>query len=154
MWSATNPHAATWHACDAPWTGMCARTFLNADTSHWSSQGLRPECLLHIQGLHLHCGLPGSYTPFPYLCSSLLFSATPQTSPCTLFFLLFLLVRIRAFRYIRPTSAIADDLTKRSSPTFADILLSSIFSFRSPAHPFLPILSTLAFQRSMLETIF
>lgn len=34
--------------------------------AHGSGQGLRRECLLHIQGLHLHCGLGGKlYTPPP-----------------------------------------------------------------------------------------
>ena len=77
-----------------------ARTFLNADTRHWPSQGLRRECLLHIQGLHLHCGLLESCTPFPRnlsLSRPLLLSLC-ATTPWSLVFFLFLLARVRALR--------------------------------------------------------
>lgn len=63
----TIPHDVDGTRSDALPASVCvARTFLNADTSRWSSQGLRRECLLHIQGLHLHCGLLESCTPFPF----------------------------------------------------------------------------------------
>ena len=103
------------------------RSFLSADTSHWSSQGLRRECLLHIQGLHLHCGLLESCSAIPtpslspnppqrcLLPPPPAFTTGPQLGH-SLLFLLFLLVRARAFRYIRRTTAIAaDDPTKRST---------------------------------------
>lgn len=135
------------HACDAHSGHVCvARTFLNADTSRWSSQGSRRECLLHIQGLHLHCGLLESCTPFSLVSTSATtspFAAHPTTpavsTPWSLFFLLFLGVCVRAFRYMyirhvpRP---IAEDPTKRSTASAQPrFLFSTTFSFRFVATP-------------------